>query len=79
MPKGAKPERPGQIVQLDTHFVTLAPGKQVKHFTDHDPIAKSTVAKAYNGATAAVEFGTFGRQQVELELVLPACLFESRP
>lgn len=53
LPKGAKPERPGHIVQLDTLFVTLAPGKQVKHFTAYDPIAKWTVAKAYNRATAA--------------------------
>jgi putative transposase len=53
LPKGAKPERPGQIVQLDTLSITLAPGKQVKHFTAYDPIAKWTVAKAYNRATAA--------------------------
>ena len=53
LPKAAKPKQPGQIVQLDTVYVTLAPGKHVKHFTAYDPVAKWTVAKAYNRATAA--------------------------
>jgi transposase InsO family protein len=53
LPKAAKPNRPGQIVQLDTVYVTLAPGRHVKHFTAYDPVAKWTVAKAYNRATAA--------------------------
>jgi putative transposase len=33
LPKAAKPTQPGQIVQLDTVYVTLAPGRHVKHFT----------------------------------------------
>jgi putative transposase len=53
LPRSAKATRPGQIVQLDTVYVTLAPGKHVKHFTAYDPVAKWTVAKAYNRATAA--------------------------
>jgi len=53
LPKSAKPTEPGQIVQLDTVYVTLAPGRHVKHFTAYDPVAKWTVAKAYNRATAA--------------------------
>jgi transposase InsO family protein len=53
LPKSAKATRPGQIVQLDTVYVTLAPGKHIKHFTAYDPVAKWTVAKAYNRATAA--------------------------
>ena len=53
LPRYAKATRPGQIVQLDTVFVTLAPGKHIKHFTAYDPVAKWTVAKAYNRATAA--------------------------
>ncbi len=53
LPRYAKATRPGQIVQLDTVYVTLAPGKHVKHFTAYDPVAKWTVAKAYNRATAA--------------------------
>ncbi len=53
LPKSAKATKPGQIVQLDTVYVTLAPGRHVKHFTAYDPVAKWTVAKAYNRATAA--------------------------
>jgi putative transposase len=53
LPKSAKATQPGQIVQLDTVYVTLAPGKHVKHFTAYDPVAKWTVAKAYSRATAA--------------------------
>jgi transposase InsO family protein len=53
LPKHLKPTEPGQIVQLDTVYVTLAPGKHVKHFTAYDPIAKWTVGEAYNRATAA--------------------------
>jgi transposase InsO family protein len=53
LPKCAKATKPGQIVQLDTVYVTLAPGRHVKHFTAYDPVAKWTVAKAYNRATAA--------------------------
>jgi putative transposase len=53
LPKSAKAKQPGQIVQLDTVYVTLAPGRHVKHFTAYDPVAKWTVAKAYNRATAA--------------------------
>jgi transposase InsO family protein len=53
LPRSAKATKPGQIVQLDTVYVTLAPGKHIKHFTAYDPVAKWTVAKAYNRATAA--------------------------
>jgi putative transposase len=52
LPKGLRPERPGELVQVDTVFITLAPGKAVKHFTAYDPVAKWTVAKAANRATA---------------------------
>lgn len=52
LPKHAKATAPGQIVQLDTLYVTLAPGKHVKHFTAYDPVAKWTVAKAFERATA---------------------------
>ncbi len=53
LPKKMKPERPGQIVQLDTVHIGLQPGKTIRHFTAYDPVAKWTVAKAYNRATAA--------------------------
>lgn len=52
LPKGLKPDRPGAVVQIDTVFVTLAPGKAIKHFTAYDPVAKWTVAKAVSRATA---------------------------
>lgn len=53
LPKAARAREPGQIVQLDTVYVTLAPGKHVKHFTAYDPVAKWTVAQAFGRATAA--------------------------
>ncbi|WP_192900582.1 MULTISPECIES: helix-turn-helix domain-containing protein, partial [Mesorhizobium] len=52
LPKGLKPKWPGQIVQIDTVFVNLAPGKAVKHFTAYDPVAKWTVAGIAGRATA---------------------------
>jgi len=52
LPKGLKPDRPGAVVQIDTVFITLAPGRAIKHFTAYDPVAKWTVAKAVNNATA---------------------------
>src|SRR5215204_4797683 len=33
LPKGMKPIRPGELVQIDTLFVNVAPDKAVKHFT----------------------------------------------
>lgn len=52
LPKHLKASRPGHIVQLDTVFITLEPGKSVKHFTAYDPAAKWTVGQAFNRATA---------------------------
>ena len=52
LPKHLKANAPGEIVQLDTVYITLAPGKHVKHFTGYDPVAKWTVAKAFERATA---------------------------
>ena len=40
------------MVQIDTVFLNLAPNKAIKHFTAYDPVAKWTVAKAANRATA---------------------------
>ena len=37
LPKGLKPDRPGGLVQIDTVFVTLAPGRAIKHFTASTP------------------------------------------
>ena len=52
LPKGLRPARPGAVVQIDTVFVTLAPGRPIKHFTAYCPVAKWTVAKAVGRATA---------------------------
>jgi hypothetical protein len=51
-PKGLRPSTPGQIVQIDTVFVNLAPGKAVKHFTAYNPVAKWMVAGIPGRATA---------------------------
>ena len=52
LPKQLRPDKPGGIVQIDTVFVTLAPGKAIKHFTAYCPVARWTVGKAANRATA---------------------------
>ncbi len=40
LPKGLKPQRPGDIVQIDTLFINIASDKAIKHFTAYDPVAK---------------------------------------
>jgi putative transposase len=52
LPKHLKPDRPGGLVQVDTLFVNIAPNKAIKHFTAYCPVAKWTVGKAANRATA---------------------------
>ena len=52
LPKGLKPSLPGEIVQVDTMFVSPAPGQAHKHFTAYDPVAKWTVASVAGRATA---------------------------
>lgn len=54
LPRGLKPTMPGQIVQIDTVFVDLAPGRAVKHFTAYCPVAKWTVAGVAGRATASL-------------------------
>jgi putative transposase len=53
LPKGMKANTPGRLVQIDTVYVNTGPEKTIKHFTAYDPVAKWTVAKAFNRATAA--------------------------
>ena len=53
LPRDLTANEPGSLVQLDTVHVNVAPDKSIKHFTAYDPIAKWTVAKAFNRATAA--------------------------
>lgn len=52
LPKGLKPTRPGEIVQIDTLFVNVAPDKAIKHFTAYDPVAKWTCGHVAGRATA---------------------------
>lgn len=66
LPKHLKADEPGQIVQLDTVYVTLAPGKHVKHFTAYDPVAKWTVAQAFERATATSAARFLDKLQAEM-------------
>lgn len=52
LPKGLRPSLPGQLVQVDTLFINIRPGKAIKHFTAYDPVAKWTIAKVAANATA---------------------------
>lgn len=52
LPKGLKPSRPGEMVQVDTLFISMVPGQGHKHFTAYDPVAKWTVARVAGRATA---------------------------
>lgn len=52
LPKGLKPRSPGELVQVDTLFVNVAPNRAVKHFTAYDPVAKWTVGLVAGRATA---------------------------
>lgn len=53
LPRDLKADKPGGLVQIDTVFVNVAPDKAIKHFTAYCPVAKWTVGKAFNRATAA--------------------------
>jgi transposase InsO family protein len=60
LPKGLKPTRPGELVQIDTLFVNLDPQTSIKHFTAYDPVAKWTfgqVAKTLSAAAATSLLG----------------------
>ena len=51
-PAGVTFQAPGDVVQIDTMSVAIAPGVGLKHFDAYDPNAKWTVAKPYRQATA---------------------------
>ncbi len=53
LPKGMRPSRPGELVQIDTLFINIRPHKPIKHFTAYDPVAKWTCGRVANAATAA--------------------------
>lgn len=57
-PKDVAFEKPGDVVQIDTLSIAILPGRTIKQFTAYDPLAKWTVAKPYQRATAknAAEF-----------------------
>ena len=57
LPKGLKPSLPGEIVQVDTMFVSPAPGQAHKHFTAYDPVARWTVAGVAGRASANLAAG----------------------
>lgn len=52
MPKDYQLRRPGDLVQIDTLSIGIAPERTIKQFTAYDPKAKWTVARAFNRATA---------------------------
>jgi len=52
-PKDVSFDKPGDVIQIDTLTLNLAPGRTVKHFDAYDVFAKWTVAKPYAQATAA--------------------------
>jgi len=52
-PKDVTFEQPGDVVQIDTLTLAIAPGRTVKHFDAYDVFAKWTVARPYARATAA--------------------------
>jgi transposase InsO family protein len=54
LPKNLKPQEPGEIVQVDTLFITQSAGKTHKHFTAYDPVAKWTVAGIASRASASL-------------------------
>ena len=52
LPKGLKPTKPGELVQIDTLFVNVRPDSAIKHFTAYDPVAKWTVGRVSRAASA---------------------------
>jgi putative transposase len=52
MPKDYQVRFPGDLVQLDTLSIGIAPERTIKQFTAYDPKAKWAVAQPFNRATA---------------------------
>jgi putative transposase len=65
LPKGMKPSRPGELIQVDTLFVNVAPNRAVKHFTAYDPVAKWTLGLVAGRATAACATALLDKLQAE--------------
>lgn len=52
LPRDMSIKAPGDLVQLDTLSIGIAPERTIKQFTAYDPKAKWTVAQPFNRATA---------------------------
>lgn len=72
LPKHLKADRPGALVQLDTVFVNLTPSKAIKHFTAYCPVAKWTVGKACNRATAQAAASFLDKLQTDMPFPVEA-------
>jgi len=72
LPRDVVADRPGTLVQLDTVLVNVAPDKPIKHFTAYDPVAKWTVAKAFNRATAAAAASFLDKLTAEMPFAVTA-------
>jgi transposase InsO family protein len=72
LPKDLKADKPGGLVQLDTVFVNLTPTKAIKHFTAYDPIARWTVAKAFNRATSEAAASFLDKLTAEMPFKIEA-------
>jgi transposase InsO family protein len=71
LPKGTRPSQPGELVQIDTLFVNVAPETPIKHFTAYDPVAKWTVGLVARNASA-------GRASAPLNKLLAEAPFPVR-
>ena len=65
LPKGYAVRRPGDLVQLDTLSIALAPGRSIKQFTAYDPWPW-TVAAPFDRATARAASTFLDRLVAEL-------------
>src|SRR5688572_10419719 len=62
-------EKPGDVIQIDTVSVKLAPNLSIKHFDAYDVHAKWTVAKPYRTATASKIGRASCRERGEVSVV----------
>ena len=72
LPKGLKPRRPGQLVQIDTLCVNIRPDKSIKHVTAYDPVAKWTIGAVFTRATAACAASLLDKRVAEAPFAIKA-------
>ena len=70
LPKGLKPTRPGEIVQIDTLSVNVTPDRAIKHFTAYDPIAKWTVGRVATSASSQSAKALLGKLSAEAPFLI---------